>query len=441
MKVGLSQLCTFLSKVIERLGRNRFAFAVFLFALLFLRRPTALARPQFWAEDGAVFFHDQLLFGASAIWRPYNGYLHLFSRTIAAVASFFAISWAPFIYAVTAFAGAAFCCSLLSWPHFRPLLPCDRLRMAVCVLWAAAFPAFELLGNIANLQWYLLVAAILLAVIPPHPKSRIAKFPVALLGAAIALSCPAALIVAPLILFDVIRRSRVVSFRLGLLAGLLVQCIVMVEQHPAGEAGFKAVGTQALIAVPVSLSNQVVLSGLLGQKHAYSLVTKGFHFAGLIALAAVALVVWRFVRKSSAQLRLTVTAVVYLALSSLALALIVRTEVRESLQGFGQFIRFGADRYFFCACCCFGYLAAVLVFRAFPNWSAGRRSGLLLGVFVLAIIFNFRTGKLADMHFNRYTADLESWKQARTERQPHPAVIVPINPQPWVINLPELTSR
>ena len=430
-----------LNKVLEWLPRNRFAFALFLFALLFLRRPTALARAQFWAEDGAVFFHDQLLFGASAIWRPYNGYLHLFSRIIAAASSFFAISWAPFIYAVTAFAGAAFCCSLLSWPHFRPLLRCDWLRAVVCVLWAAAFPAFELLGNIANLQWYLLVAAILLAVIPPRPKSRVAKFVIALLGAAIALSCPAAVIVAPVILFDFVRGSRILSFRIGLLAGLLVQCIVMVEQHPAGEVGFKEAATQTLIAVPVSLSNQVVLSGLLGQRHAYSLVTKGFHFAGLIALAAVGLLVWRFARKSSAQLQLTVTTIVYLALASLACALIVRTEVRESLQGFGQFIRFGADRYFFCACCCFGYLVAALALRVFPNWPAGRRSGLLLGVFALAIIINFRTGKLADMHFNRYTADLESWKQARTEREAHPAVVVPINPQPWVISLPELTPR
>src|ERR1017187_10850009 len=36
----------------------------FLFLLLFLRRPGSLTTPQFFVENGAVFFHDQVLFGA-----------------------------------------------------------------------------------------------------------------------------------------------------------------------------------------------------------------------------------------------------------------------------------------------------------------------------------------------------------------------------------------
>src|ERR1035437_7904577 len=36
----------------------------FLFLLLFLRRPGSLTTPQFFAENGAVFLHDQVLFGA-----------------------------------------------------------------------------------------------------------------------------------------------------------------------------------------------------------------------------------------------------------------------------------------------------------------------------------------------------------------------------------------
>jgi hypothetical protein len=325
------------------------------------------------------------------------------------------------------------------WPRFRPLLPCDWLRAAVCVLWAAAFPAFELLGNIANLQWYVLVAAILLAVIPPQPKSGAARFLIAMLGAAIALSCPGAVILVPVILFDIFRGFRHVSFRAGLMAGLLIQCAVLAGKRTPGEPPIKTASAQALLAVPVSLSNQVVLSGLLGQKHAYSLVVKGFHFAGVIVLAALGLLLWRLARRSSADFRLTIAGVIYLAVSSLALAMIVRTPVREALQGFGEFIRFGADRYFFCACCCFAYLEACIVLRAFPRWSAGRRIGLLLGISSLALVFNFRTGKLADMHFERYAPQLESWRKARTRHVPHPAVAVPINPEPWVINLPELT--
>jgi hypothetical protein len=429
------------NKVLNALGRNRFVLALFLFIVLFLRRPTALTHPQFWAEDGAVFFHDQLLFGSSAIIRPYNGYLHLLSRGIAAVAALFAVAWAPFIYAVTAFSVAAFCCSFLAWPRFQPLLPCDAIRAVVCILWAAAFPAFELLGNVANLQWYLLIAAILLAIVPPRSKSRTVKLLIALLGGAIALSCPAAVIVAPLIVFDMMRGSRILSFRAGLLAGLSIQCVVMIEQHSLAISGLNAAGIRAPIAVFVALSNQVVLSSLLGQRHAYSLVIKGFHYAGLIALIAIGILLWRVARKSSTAFRLSSAGGVYLAVSSVAVAMIVRTQVSKSLESFGQFIRFGADRYFFCACCSFAYLAAILVLNCFPTWPAGRRNGLLFGLFTLAMIVNFPTGKLADMHFNRYAPQLETWKKAQVAREPHGAVTVPINPRPWIISLPQLTSH
>src|SRR5579872_3939418 len=64
--------------------------------LLFLRRPDALLNPQFFAEDGVVFFHDQLLFGLwESLWIPHGGYLLIVQRLTAWWASFFPPIFAP----------------------------------------------------------------------------------------------------------------------------------------------------------------------------------------------------------------------------------------------------------------------------------------------------------------------------------------------------------
>jgi len=64
-------------------------------ALLFLRRPDALLRAQFWAEDGVVWFADAYNFGAlKALLRARDGYLQTLPRLASAVAL-----WAPLVRA------------------------------------------------------------------------------------------------------------------------------------------------------------------------------------------------------------------------------------------------------------------------------------------------------------------------------------------------------
>ncbi|MBP7864360.1 MAG: hypothetical protein KA419_00310 [Acidobacteria bacterium] len=53
--------------------------------ILFVRKTDAFLNPQFWAEDGAVFFLQDYTLGPSAVWEPYAGYLHLFPRLVALV--------------------------------------------------------------------------------------------------------------------------------------------------------------------------------------------------------------------------------------------------------------------------------------------------------------------------------------------------------------------
>src|SRR5262245_35341761 len=44
-------------------------------AILIWRRPDAFHTPQFWAEDGEIFFAQSRLFGSAALLEPSAGYL------------------------------------------------------------------------------------------------------------------------------------------------------------------------------------------------------------------------------------------------------------------------------------------------------------------------------------------------------------------------------
>src|SRR5689334_6167209 len=91
----------------------------FLFLLLFLKRPDALLSAQFFAEDGRIFFHDQLLFGAwEAFSIPYAGYLLFVPKSVAMLASLFPIEAAPTVYNVAALLIAACSCAIFCLPVF-----------------------------------------------------------------------------------------------------------------------------------------------------------------------------------------------------------------------------------------------------------------------------------------------------------------------------------
>ncbi len=126
--------------------------------LLYARRPDAFHNPQFWAEDG-YFFERNHVVGATAIIQPYNGYLHLVPRLIAAVAGYADPAWIPACYV-----GAAFLLTL--WVaaytqsqrlHFRA-----AAGVALAVVLVPDCP--DVLLNLPNLQSILGVGLLLLLI-------------------------------------------------------------------------------------------------------------------------------------------------------------------------------------------------------------------------------------------------------------------------------------
>ena len=82
-------------------GSRRVAFHLFVFltaaAIVVSRRPDALSDPQFFAEDGAVWFPDAYNFGFRCLVLTHGGYLHTLTRLVALLSVLFPFTAAPLV--------------------------------------------------------------------------------------------------------------------------------------------------------------------------------------------------------------------------------------------------------------------------------------------------------------------------------------------------------
>jgi len=125
--------------------------------ILFLRKPDSLENPQFFAEDGTVFFIGARQLGLQAVLTPYGGYLHLMPRLIALAAGFFDPLWTPAVYN-----GAALCFDVavmgLLFSRRVPLPAKPGLALAFALVPHSG----EVFLSLTDMQWCLALALVLL---------------------------------------------------------------------------------------------------------------------------------------------------------------------------------------------------------------------------------------------------------------------------------------
>ncbi len=140
--------------------------------LLFLKSPDAILNPQFWAEDGPIFFAAQFHHALPQLLTPYAGYLHVVPRLVAWAANWFDFAKAPLIYNSTAILIDAACIAYVSL-RLRHWFPHWAVFLSFFIVPAAG----DIFGTITNAQWFMqfvLAAACLV------PDRKGAKTPIAL---------------------------------------------------------------------------------------------------------------------------------------------------------------------------------------------------------------------------------------------------------------------
>lgn len=193
-----------------------------LTVLSWLRLPE-VSRGTVWAEDAAVFLREVISIGAvPSITEPYSGYLHVIPRVLAGLAfqlaPIDAYAYMMALLSCAAVAAIAISVFFLSRSTIsqRPL----RLMLAMIPVLLPVGP-LEVLGNAANLHWYLLwLAPWLLLPKPAHWYSRALLFAAAL---ATATSEIITILFVPLAIWSIIwRRNYWAASGLVLGAGLQI---------------------------------------------------------------------------------------------------------------------------------------------------------------------------------------------------------------------------
>lgn len=221
---------------LRKLLGNFLALIVLTFALWF--RLPAITRETTWAEDGGAFLRDILDNGLlQSIGLPYDGYLHVLPRTLASVAyglaplEGYAVAMSLLSCAVVA--GVAVAVFHLSRSILEPVAL--RLMLAAIPILLPVGP-HEVLGNAANLHWYLLWLSPWLLL--DKPRSPVAKGLLFFAALVIASSEIITALFAPLAIWSLVRRRNVWA-PAGMLLGLGLQFLTTLtsprfETEPPG---------------------------------------------------------------------------------------------------------------------------------------------------------------------------------------------------------------
>lgn len=201
-------------------------------ALQLFRQPGEPSWNTIWQEDGGVFLTDALEAPIASIVEPYNAYLHVVPRVLAAAIAPLPLEWAPLLLS----GSAAVVVGLISLYVYRASAAVLRSQWARLLLagLVVLVPAagYETNANIANVHWYLIFAAFWALI--EAPKTRGAVAVGGLIVAASVLSDPLTGILLPLALWRGATaktgRERVLPLVFGV--GLAIQVLLGVFEDP-----------------------------------------------------------------------------------------------------------------------------------------------------------------------------------------------------------------
>lgn len=147
-------------------------------AVFLWRRPDAFYNPQFWAEDGNIFFTNAYFLGSKSLITPYAGYFHTLARIIAWVGSYLPVRYAPHWYIVAAYCMFIFIIAYLFSARFP--FP-NNLKFLLGLALVVTTADNEVYFNLANWATITSIIWLLLAISNEPVSQRQVIFDIALL--------------------------------------------------------------------------------------------------------------------------------------------------------------------------------------------------------------------------------------------------------------------
>jgi len=253
-----------------------------------LRRPDAVTTPQFWAEDGAVFFLDAVRCDASAFTYQYAGYLHLYPRLSAFVGALFPHVYAPAIYLLASTVSVFLVCVRIASGRLN--VP-NWVRVAMLVPLALPPAPAEIIFTVTNSHWYLMLLfpLILASSVPRTWQESVADGMMLFLAAG---SSPAAFTLMPLVILRlVLSRAAPVALLCMVPAALMTAAQLLTLIHSGRLDVHGPPGDLVTLTARATASS---LAGLpLSEAVLHHLPSMLFLACLAGAIAVLALVAWR----------------------------------------------------------------------------------------------------------------------------------------------------
>jgi hypothetical protein len=417
--------------------------ALLILAILileFLRRPGAFLWPTLFAEDGYVFYRDQLvspswknLFEPFAVGARY--YLPI-PRLTACLSELVPTEVVPWVFNGVGLLVGAFSCALLALRRFRQLIPEDSLRVLLCLLFAVTLDNREVLATAANCFWLAAIPVFLLAAAPPEPRTNDLRLLVLTVigGVLLGSATPGVILAAPIALWQVARRGRERrwAFPFGLLIAAVIQISLQVTySRTGGVVSF----SKMLWELATAVAHRVVLSSVVGINTAVKLAGRGSTAAPVAALVLLTALTGTLLLARRTRLKCLIG--LYVIATSVLLVLEGRGVWSWFPAFTGPAIVFGGQRYFYWASCAFAFLVVLGAGFLKRGW----REGTVVAVFAAGIVGNFPGAPSSYLKWNSHVVAINLWRRQSQQIRAGgtgkvAGVIVPINPAHSFIYLP-----
>lgn len=379
-------------------------------AILFVRCTDAFLLPQFYAEEGPLFFADAYNLGLRSHLMPYAGYLHAVPRLIATVSTLLPYRLAPAIFVASSLIAILLVVMKLHSPRLGLTSP-HLFALAVVLV---PNPNSEVFLNVSNVQWILALLLLLVAVqAPPKGRTAVGDWLIALLAG---LTGPFAPLLLPFFAGSAwrAREWRVrVTFAI-VLAASIVQAIALVHSSMSG--------VDVMVdASPDSADKSwsaVVARGVIGPLF---VGPSGSALAPTVVLLLAATLIIVFAVHSARAADERARAVAFLSFAAIVLILVaIKYRAAPGL----LLPPYSSPRYFYLP-----YVMLTWTLLLVATRLQGKRqltaSALLVMIVISSLVSDFRRRPFVDHRWAVYAERIGK----------EPKLIVPLNPSGWAMEL------
>lgn len=245
--------------------------AFFLSVIIVSHDFTSVSNPQFWAEDGAVWYREAYESGVASLFREQNGYYQSLPRLVALLATFMPLAWGPAIFVLASFIFQLMPSILLLSPRMDKTGVSRRARLVLAYFCVAAPNAWEIHLNLTNSQWFLALSSFLLIFADPAAsfRGRLRDAMIIILGA---FSGPFSIWLAPVAVWRWLEQRS----RFGFWCAAFLSLGAALQTHSvllaAGTARSGAPLGASVTAFAEVVTGQILLAGTVGQNAAAALI-------------------------------------------------------------------------------------------------------------------------------------------------------------------------